>query len=119
MSHSFASMAQVCLALAAIVGVAASHAANAQTTNILSLDRLVEHTSTVPAIKGEKVSLFVRERIAASMAEQPAGAAFERKVVLMVHGGFCRRRSPSTFSIAITRGWSISRARASTYLRWT
>lgn len=65
--------------------------------NILTIDRLVEHTSTVPAIKGEKVSLFVRERIAASMLEQAPGKAFERKVVLMVHGGF----SPATLAFDV------------------
>ncbi len=101
MSHSFASMAQTYLALAAFVGVAASgvlaSSAHAQTSDILTIDRLVEHTSTVPAIKGEKVSLFVRERIAASMLEQPGGAAFERKVVLMVHGGF----SPATLAFDV------------------
>ena len=68
MSQSFASMAQACLALAAFVGVAASgvlaNAAHAQSSDILTIDRLIEHMSTVPAIKGEKVSLFVRERIA-------------------------------------------------------
>ena len=92
MTHTFAFMA-----LAAFAGVAASSIAQAQTANILTIDRLVEHTSTVPAIKGEKVSLFVRERIAASMLEQAPGKPFERKVVLMVHGGF----SPATLAFDV------------------
>ncbi len=92
MAHTFASMA-----LAAFAGLAASALAQAQTANILTIDRLVEHTSTVPAIKGEKVSLFVRERVAASMLESPPGKPFERKVVLMVHGGF----SPATLAFDV------------------
>jgi pimeloyl-ACP methyl ester carboxylesterase len=92
MAHTFA-----IVALAAFAGVAASSIAQAQTPNILTIDRLVEHTSTVPAIKGEKVSLFVRERVAASMLEQAPGKAFERKVVLMVHGGF----SPATLAFDV------------------
>ena len=101
MAYSFASLAPSYLALAAFVGIAASNflaiSAQAQTSDILTVDRLVEHTSTVPAIKGEKVSLFLRERITASMLEQSAGAAFERKVVLMVHGGF----SPATLAFDV------------------
>lgn len=85
------------IALSAFAGVAASTIAQAQAINILTIDRLVEHTSTVPAIKGEKVGLFVRERIAASMLEAPPGKSFERKVVLMVHGGF----SPATLAFDV------------------
>ena len=101
MACSVISFAPTCLALAAFVGIAGSGvvavSAQAQTLDILTVDRLVEHTSTVPAIKGESVSLFVRERIASTMLEQPAGAAFERKVVLMVHGGF----SPATIAFDV------------------
>ena len=92
MAHTFAF-----LALAAFAGVAASSVTQAQTPNILTIDRIIEHTSTVPAIKGEKVGLFVRERIAAPMLEQGAGKPFERKVVLMVHGGF----SPATIAFDV------------------
>ncbi len=92
MAHTFAF-----LALAAFAGVAASSVAQAQTPNVLTIDRIIEHTSTVPAIKGEKVGLFVRERISETMLEQGAGKAFERKVVLMVHGGF----SPSTIAFDV------------------
>jgi pimeloyl-ACP methyl ester carboxylesterase len=79
-------------ALVALIGFAGNSMALAQ--SILTVDRLVAHTSTVPAIKGEPVNLFVRERVAAGLMEQGSGKAFERKVVLMVHGGF----SPSTIA---------------------
>ncbi len=92
MAHTFAF-----LALAAFAGVAASSVTQAQTPNILTIDRIIEHTSTVPAVKGEKVGLFVRERISETMLEQGAGKPFERKVVLMVHGGF----SPSTIAFDV------------------
>ena len=59
---------------------------------ILTIDRLVSHVTTVPVIKGDQVNLFVRERVAEKLMKQGSGAPFQRKVVLMVHGGF----SPST-----------------------
>jgi pimeloyl-ACP methyl ester carboxylesterase len=92
MSHTFAF-----IALAAFASIAASSVTQAQAPNILTIDRIIEHTSTVPAIKGEKVGLFVRERIAAPMLDQAPGKAFERKVVLMVHGGF----SPATIAFDV------------------
>ncbi|MGE0038648.1 MAG: alpha/beta fold hydrolase [Xanthobacteraceae bacterium] len=87
-------------ALATFLGLAtglATPAALAQTSPILTVDRLVEHTSTVPAIAGQKVDLFVREKIAADLLEQSPGKPFERKVVLMVHGGF----SPATLAFDV------------------
>jgi len=85
-------------ALATLTGLAAAAltatAALAQTSSVVTVDRLVEHTSTVPAIAGQKVDLFVREKIAADLLEQSPGKPFERKVVLMVHGGF----SPATLA---------------------
>ena len=83
-------------ALAALVSLAASAAA-AQTPPIVTVDRLVDHTSTVPAIAGQKIDLFVREKIAADLLEQSPGKPFERKVVLMVHGGF----SPATLAFDV------------------
>ncbi len=61
----------------------------------------IDHTSTVPAIAGQKIDLFVREKIAADLLEQGSGKPFERKVVLMVHGGF----SPATlaFDVRLSR----------------
>jgi pimeloyl-ACP methyl ester carboxylesterase len=72
-------------------------AAVAQTSSIATIDRLIDHTSTVPAIAGQKIDLFVRERVAAELLEQGSGKAFERKVVLMVHGGF----SPATLAFDV------------------
>ncbi|MFN3892666.1 MAG: alpha/beta hydrolase [Beijerinckiaceae bacterium] len=92
MAHSFA-----LIALAAMAGVAATGAAKAQTPDILTIDRIIEHTSTVPAMKGQKTGLFVRERISSNMLDQGAGKPFERKVVLMVHGGF----SPATLAFDV------------------
>jgi pimeloyl-ACP methyl ester carboxylesterase len=69
----------------------------AQTAPLVTVDRLVEHTSTVPAIAGQKIDLFVREKIAADLLEQSPGKPFERKVVLMVHGGF----SPATLAFDV------------------
>jgi pimeloyl-ACP methyl ester carboxylesterase len=81
-------------ALATLIASLAATTALAQTSPIVTVDRLVEHTSTVPAIAGQKIDLFVREKIAADLLEQNSGKPFERKVVLMVHGGF----SPATLA---------------------
>ncbi|MGH8639586.1 MAG: alpha/beta fold hydrolase, partial [Burkholderiales bacterium] len=82
--------------LAATICLCATAAA-AQTPSLLTIDRLIDHTSTVPAIAGQKIDLFVREKIAPSLLEKGAGAAFERKVVLMVHGGY----SPATLAFDV------------------
>jgi pimeloyl-ACP methyl ester carboxylesterase len=83
-------------AIAAVICLGAGAAA-AQTPSLVTIDRLVDHTSTVPAIAGQKIDLFVREKIAANLLEQRSGKAFERKVVLMVHGGF----SPATLAFDV------------------
>ena len=36
------------------------------------IDRLIAHISTVPAIAGKEIDLFVREKIPASIIESPA-----------------------------------------------
>lgn len=82
--------------LAAIVCLVGSAAA-AQQPALITIDRLIDHTSTVPAIAGQKINLFVREKIAANLLEQGSGKTFERKVVLMVHGGF----SPATLAFDV------------------
>lgn len=82
--------------LAAIVCLIGS-AAVAQPSSLVTIDRLIDHTSTVPAIAGQKTNLFVREKIAADLLEQGSGKSFERKVVLMVHGGF----SPATLAFDV------------------
>lgn len=56
--------------------------------DIRTIDRFVEHVSTVPAIAGEVMRQFVREKVPAAIADGASGRAPEGKVVLMVHGGF-------------------------------
>ncbi len=61
-----------------------------QTANsdILTIDRYVEHVSTVPAIAGQTMRQFLREKCSAMIANEGDGDAPEGRVVLMVHGGF-------------------------------
>lgn len=54
----------------------------ADAPKILSIDHAVETRSSVPAVAGQTVKLYVRERVSA--ATQPRGAG--GKVVLFVHG---------------------------------
>ncbi|MGH7784622.1 MAG: alpha/beta hydrolase, partial [Candidatus Binatia bacterium] len=70
---------------------------------IRTIDHKVPHLSTVPAIKGEQVGIFVREKVAAGDARRP--------VVLMVHGA----TSPSTLAFDVgykTYSWMAYLARA-------
>lgn len=57
-------------------------------TDIRTIDRFVEHVSTVPAIAGQVMGQFLREKVPAAIADGPGGHAPEGRVVLMVHGGF-------------------------------
>jgi len=54
----------------------------------VTIDRYVEHVSTVPAIAGRTMRQFVREKCPAALAERADGRAADGRVVLMVHGGF-------------------------------
>ena len=63
--------------------------------DIVTIDRLVSHASTVPAAAGKPVDLFVREKSLAAIVE--AGKAPPGKVVLFVHGGF----SPATVAFDV------------------
>ena len=63
--------------------------------DILTIDRLVDHVSTVPAISGQHINLFVRERIMPDIVER--GRAKSCKVVLFIHGGY----SPSTLAFDV------------------
>lgn len=67
----------------------------AQRPNVLTVDRLVDHVSTVPAIAGKRIDLFVRER--ANEAIINSGKAKPGTVVLFVHGGY----SPSTLAFDV------------------
>lgn len=88
-----ASSVRVALAVAATIVFVGS--AMAQSRNIQTLDRLVDHVSTVPAIAGKHIDLFVRER--ASEAVIKSGKAKPGTVVLFVHGGY----SPSTLAFDV------------------
>ena len=55
---------------------------------ILTVDRLIDHVSTAPAIAGESVQLFVREKVRASIAHAASGEVPAEKILLMVHGGY-------------------------------
>ena len=54
---------------------------------MMTIDRLISHTSTVPAIKGGKIDLFVREKVPTAFIEGKPGS-LEGKVALFVHGGY-------------------------------
>jgi len=66
-----------------LLALLASPARAAEAPEILSRDHTVEVRSTVPAIAGQAVKLYVRERVSAAMPERITGD----KVVLFVHGG--------------------------------
>ena len=69
----------------------------ARASNILTIDRLVDHVSTVPAIAGKHIDLFVRERVDETVLETAGGKAKAGSVVLFVHGGY----SPSTLAFDV------------------
>lgn len=65
--------------------------------SIETIDRLVAHVSTVPAIAGQGVDLFLREKIATDLLERAADSDFSGRIVLFVHGGYC----PSTLAFDV------------------
>ena len=55
---------------------------------IVTVDRFVPHASTVPANAGERVGLFLREKLSRTLADRiAAGETPAGRVVLFVHGG--------------------------------
>ncbi len=72
-------------------GVKSGSMAGKENPQVRAVDHMVPHVSTVPANKGEKVQLYVREKF--------SGDATGKPVVLMVHGGF----SPSTLAFDVER----------------
>jgi pimeloyl-ACP methyl ester carboxylesterase len=65
--------------------------------DIVTIDRLVSHKSTVPAVAGKSVDLFVREKVPSTILNAPGGKAPPGKVALFVHGGF----SPATLAFDV------------------
>ncbi|MDB5595719.1 MAG: alpha/beta hydrolase fold [Hyphomicrobiales bacterium] len=82
--------------LAVLATLAIACPANADEA-VQTIDRLVAHVSTVPAIAGKPIDLFVREKVPVSIVESADGKAPAGKVVLMVHGGY----SPSTLAFDV------------------
>ncbi len=78
-------------AMAAAVLTAAAFAGaglGAADDDLVTVDRFVPHTSTVPANAGERVGLFLREKLSRETAARlAAGEPPHGKVVLFVHGG--------------------------------
>lgn len=78
---------------------------------IATIDRYVEHVSTVPAIAGQTMRQFVRERCPAALAA--GGPVADGRVVLMVHGGFwpcsvafdCPHPGYSWMEVLAAAGW--------------
>jgi pimeloyl-ACP methyl ester carboxylesterase len=75
---------RIAIGVSALFGVMAAPAANADDgQRLLTIDHYVLTRSLVPAIKGQPVQIYVRERArAATMARENGGA----NVVLFVHG---------------------------------
>jgi pimeloyl-ACP methyl ester carboxylesterase len=82
--------------IAALALLAGPHA-RAAGVEIATIDRLVGHVSTVPAMAGKPIDLFVREKVISSVLEAGEGRARPGSVVLFVHGGF----SPSTLAFDV------------------
>ncbi len=67
---------------------------------IKSIDHYVEHVSTVPAIKGQIMRQFVREKVSLDGANKLQDPA-EGKVALLEHGGFW----PCSLAFAVSFPW--------------
>ena len=72
----------VSVRLLALLTILLAPACAAEAPKILSRDHYVEVRSTVPAIAGQTVKLYLRERVSAAMPDRITGD----KVVLFVHG---------------------------------
>ncbi len=75
---------------------------------MLTVDHYVPHISTSPALAGEQVRLYVRERI---LLDAPADLPGSGRVVLFVHGG----TQPSAYGFDLPFGdysWMAYLARA-------
>src|SRR5919201_6082260 len=79
-------MALAALLSSAVLALAASSPALARddSEQILTIDHFVPHVSTAPAIAGETVQLYVREKVQAGSVLRDQVA--DGKVVLLVHG---------------------------------
>ena len=90
MSRPLTSIRQVSALAGAILGAfaLAAIALGAADDSFVTVDRFVPHTSTVPANEGERVGLFLHEKLSRELADRIAAAESpEGRVVLFVHGG--------------------------------
>ena len=90
MSRPMTSIRQVSALAGAILGAfaLAATALGAADDAFVTVDRFVPHTSTVPANEGERVGLFLHEKLSRELADRiAAGEPPEGRVVLFVHGG--------------------------------
>ncbi len=83
-----ATVGSILVAAAVIAGsLVSAMPIKAHGPEMMTIDRLISHTSTVPAIKGKKIDLFVREKVPTAYIEGKPGS-LEGKVALFVHGGY-------------------------------
>ena len=78
------------MGLAALAGLlpAILVVTGAARAEFVTVDRFVPHTSTVPANAGQRVWLFLHEKVSADLALRlESGYRPEGRVVLFVHGG--------------------------------
>jgi pimeloyl-ACP methyl ester carboxylesterase len=80
----------------AAIGIAAAFLP-ASAADIVTIDRLVSHVSTVPAAAGKPVDLFVREKVPVAVLDAPNGRALAGTVLLFIHGGY----SPATLAFDV------------------
>jgi pimeloyl-ACP methyl ester carboxylesterase len=81
--RKWALMACLC---AILVLLSSASFAKGDNNPVLRIDHYVPHVSTVPAIQGEEVQLYVREKVLAGVAKTFSSIKKTGKVVLMVHG---------------------------------
>jgi pimeloyl-ACP methyl ester carboxylesterase len=72
------------MAAVSLIAIVATTAPGHAQPNVLSFDRFVPHVSTIPAIAGQEVQLFVRERVDSRLSG--SAASYAGLVVLFVHG---------------------------------
>lgn len=79
--------AVIAFARYAVAASAACGAAALAQEDFTTTDRMVPHVSTVPANEGDRVELFVREKLSADLEDRiEARETLEGRVVLFVHG---------------------------------
>jgi pimeloyl-ACP methyl ester carboxylesterase len=78
-------LTQLCAFAALVACLGGCAVDNRQSEDMVTSDLFIPHTSTLPALAGQKVGLFVRHKAAASIARGEGD--MRGRVVLFVHGG--------------------------------